>query len=157
MMLRVLHFPDHAPVPIHFHHGADLVWLVRDEAVWRGWGLAVVEEGPLLRQATILRGIRHLPRMNDCAVKIDQINGGGFALIEREQRKPRRGAFAIQGAQAGASALKLRLLNWCIPAFVTSEWNCARHPDHSGLRPANLATLPHFSVSSPMSRPNSAG
>src|SRR5215203_346008 len=114
MMLRVLHFPDHAPVPIHFHHGADFVWLVRNKAVWRCWGLTVVEKRAPLRQATVLRGVRHLPRMNDRAVKIDQINGRGFALIKREERKPRRGAFAIQGAQAGASPLKLRLLNWHI-------------------------------------------
>src|SRR5882724_4356627 len=30
-------------------------------------------------------------------------------------------------------------------------------PDHSGLMPANLITLPHFSVSSAMSFPKSAG
>ena len=30
-------------------------------------------------------------------------------------------------------------------------------PDHSGLMPANLTTLPHFSVSSAMSLPKSAG
>src|SRR5262249_62184635 len=30
-------------------------------------------------------------------------------------------------------------------------------PGHSGLSPVNLTTLPHFSVSSTMSRPNSEG
>src|SRR6476469_3438361 len=34
-------------------------------------------------------------------------------------------------------------------------WNVGRH--HSGLRPANLTTLPHSSVSSAMSFPKSAG
>ena len=33
----------------------------------------------------------------------------------------------------------------------------AGSPDHSGLMPANLTTLPHFSVSSAMSLPKSAG
>src|SRR6266403_5319040 len=32
-----------------------------------------------------------------------------------------------------------------------------RQPDHSGLMPANLTTLAHFSVSSAMSLPKSAG
>src|SRR5262245_45950485 len=33
----------------------------------------------------------------------------------------------------------------------------SRYPSHSGLMPANLTTLPHFSVSSSMNFPNSAG
>jgi hypothetical protein len=42
------------------------------------------------------------------------------------------------------------------PRFAERNlWNVAR--DHSGLRPANFTTLPHFAVSSAMSFPKSAG
>src|SRR5215510_13299622 len=36
-------------------------------------------------------------------------------------------------------------------------WNLAHRADYSGLRLANLTTLPHFSVSVAMNWPNSAG
>src|SRR5712691_2269701 len=97
MVVRVLYFPNHAPVPIHLHYGAYLVWLVRNKAVCSAGGLAVVEKCASLSQATILSRVRHLPRMNDHAVKIDQIDGRCRALVEREQGTARPRALAIQG------------------------------------------------------------
>src|SRR5260370_42681541 len=38
-----------------------------------------------------------------------------------------------------------------------TSWNAGRRTPHSGLMPANLTTLPHFSVSSATNLPNSAG
>src|SRR6516165_255726 len=44
------------------------------------------------------------------------------------------------------------------PAFAERDvWNVSSRLDHSGFAPANFTTLPHFSVSSAMSLPKSAG
>src|SRR5205809_2417815 len=121
MVVRVLHLPDHSAGPIHINDGADLVWLVRNKTVWGAWGLAVVKKCAPLRQAAILGGIRHLPRMNGRAIKVDQIDGRGFALVGREQGKSGPRAFAIQTPQAGSSSLKFGLLNRQNSTFVTAS------------------------------------
>ena len=44
------------------------------------------------------------------------------------------------------------------PAFAERDlWNMSSRLDHSGFAPANFTTLPHFSVSSAISLPKSAG
>src|SRR5216683_1889008 len=109
------------PVPIRLHDGADLVGFVGDKIVQSAWGLAVVKKCAPLRQAAVLGGIRHLPRMNNRAIKLDQIDGRGFALVGREQGKSWPRAFAIQSPQAGSSSLKFGLLNRQNSTFVTES------------------------------------
>jgi hypothetical protein len=57
--------------------------------------------------------------MNDRAIKVDQIDGRGFALVGREQGKSWPRAFAIQSPQASSSPLKFGLLNRQSSKFVT--------------------------------------
>src|SRR5438552_5028045 len=103
--------------------------------------------------------------MNDRAVKVDQIDSRCRALIGREHSKAGPRALAIQGPEACASASKLHLFDWhgsvatgvSVPAGSAHQRRGIMQSDHSGLMPANLATLPHFSVSWAISRPKSAG
>ena len=54
------------------------------------------------------------------------------------------------------TAVAARCQQRSLPPFAERDlWNAG--PDHSGLRPANFTTLAHFSVSSAMSLPKSAG
>src|SRR5437667_11469481 len=94
--------------------------------------------------------------MYDRAVKVDQIDGRCGTLVEREQSITRTRTFAIQSAQAGASPFKSCLLDRHGSICWRRHVNSALL-DYVGLRPENLATLPHFSVSSAMNRPKSAG
>jgi hypothetical protein len=79
---------DHAPVPIGFQHGADFLRFPRDKAAGRFRRLAVVKERAPLGEVTVWRGVRHLPSMDDHALKVDQIDRPSGALVESEQSIP---------------------------------------------------------------------
>src|SRR5262249_48309826 len=65
-----------------------------------------------------------------CVLSLDHLGGAGAQRRRHVERNSRNGRYGI--------------LDW-------------DHADHSALMPANLITLAHFSVSSAMSLPNSAG
>src|SRR5438128_6599994 len=93
--------------------------------------------------------------MNDRAIKVDQIDGGGFALVGREQGKPRPRALAIQGPQASARPLKFVLLNRQNSTFVTesSGIHALLPLDEFGLRPTNFQPCSSWSQRGAAARP----
>ena len=95
MMVRVAHFPKHAPIPVGFQRGAAFPGLATDEACRVLYDLPIVEESASLCQiAVIARRMGHLPGVNNLSLDVDEINLTATTL-RREQGKAFRGSVRV--------------------------------------------------------------
>src|SRR5437870_8320320 len=98
MVVRMAHLPEDTPVPVNFKRGAALPRSLTDEARGIPDDFAIVVESPPFGQVTVQAWrIRHLPAVNDIALKVDKIDTAS-ACQWREQRKPMPGSIGITGA-----------------------------------------------------------
>src|SRR5262245_29114194 len=94
MVVWMTDFPQYLAVPVGFQDHASLEWKAAQEILLRG--TPVVEQRPTLcEKARHAWRIRHLPGMDDVALKIDEVHCSIFHKVRGKESEPRRGAFLI--------------------------------------------------------------
>src|SRR5215470_1840412 len=110
MLIRIAEFPQHLSAPIRFQNdSARRYSRLACEPSTRN--CADVEEGAVLGQVPILGGIRHLPRVLDVPLQVDQIHHAPRRGCE--ERGPWKSALRIVSTEAGAAALDGVWLDGC--------------------------------------------
>ena len=92
MLVRILQLPKHPAVPVHFQHGTAFYNLHEWQATERGLfrSAAVVEERSALGEiAGQARRIGQVPRVNDFAFEVDEINDFVFHKMRSKKSKSR--------------------------------------------------------------------
>src|SRR5262249_19658002 len=94
MVVWMADLPEYLAVPVSLQDHASLEWKAAQEVLLRG--TPVVEQRSALGEITRHAWrIRHLPGVNDVALKIDEIHRSIFHEVRGEESEPRRGAFLI--------------------------------------------------------------
>jgi hypothetical protein len=104
------YFPEHLAVPVRFQDHAAFEWKATEKIVLRR--ASVVKQCPAFREIAGQAGrVRHVPGVDDVALKVDEIHGSVLHEMRGKKRKSRRGALRIAGAQTNTPAFEGILLD----------------------------------------------
>jgi hypothetical protein len=110
-MVWMAHFPKYAALPVSFQCRTAFSWFTIDVARRVIGRFPVIEKRTAIGEISVHPWrIRHLPRVNDLSVEVDQVNRA-VAAQWGEQRKSSKGSVTIVCTYPNARPLYLVLLN----------------------------------------------